>query len=50
MTLDLQSVFDRCYDAGPYVREIRYGTDAVIPSLRPDQAAWAERTVPIAPA
>ncbi len=50
VTLDLQSVFDRCYDAGPYAREIRYGTDAVIPSLRPDQAAWAERTVPIAPA
>ncbi len=45
VTLDLQSVFDRCYDAGPYAREIRYGTDAVIPPLRPDQAAWAERIV-----
>jgi hypothetical protein len=43
VTLDLQSVFDRCYVAGPYAREIRYGTDAVIPPLRPEQAAWAER-------
>ena len=43
VTLDLQSVFDRCYDAGPYAREIRYGTDAVVPPLRPEQAAWAER-------
>ena len=23
VTVDLQSVFDRCYDAGPYAREIR---------------------------
>ena len=33
--LYLQSVFNRCYDAGPYLREIRYGEDAVIPSLSP---------------
>ncbi len=45
VTLDLQSVFDRCYDAGPYAREIRYGEDAMIPPLRPDQAAWAETIV-----
>ena len=43
VTLDLQAVFDRCYDAGPYAREIRYAEDAVIPPLRPEQAAWAER-------
>ena len=45
VTLDLQAVFDRCYDAGPYAREIRYGVDAVIPPLGPDRAAWAERIV-----
>jgi len=50
VTLDLQSVFDRCYDAGPYAREIRYGTDAVIPPLRTDHAAWAERIVQGSPA
>jgi hypothetical protein len=41
VTIDLQSVFNRCYDAGPYAREIDYGVDAVIPALRADQAAWA---------
>ncbi len=50
VTLDLQSVFDRCYDAGPYLREIRYGEDAVIPPLDPDQAAWAAKLVRIAQA
>jgi Protein of unknown function (DUF4058) len=43
VTLDLQAIFDRCYDAGPYAREVRYGIDAVIPPLEPDRAAWAER-------
>jgi Protein of unknown function (DUF4058) len=45
VTVDLQAVFDRCYDTGPYAREIRYGEDAVIPSLQDDQAAWAARAV-----
>jgi len=49
VTLDLKRVFDRCYDAGPYAREIHYGTDAVIPPMRPDQAAWAERILQTAP-
>jgi hypothetical protein len=39
--LDLQALLDRAYDAGPYRREIRYGEDAFVPPLRPDQAAWA---------
>jgi len=41
VTVDLQAVFDRYYDAGPDAREIRYGEDTVIPSLRPDEANWA---------
>jgi hypothetical protein len=45
VTVDLQAVFDRCYDAGPYAREINYGTNAVIPPLEPDRAAWAARAV-----
>jgi hypothetical protein len=40
VTLDLQAVFDRCYDAGPYLREIDYAVDKVIPPLNPDQNAW----------
>jgi hypothetical protein len=45
ITLDLQAVFNRCYDAGPYSREIQYGADPVIPALDPDQAAWADAVV-----
>ena len=41
VTVDLQSVFNRCYDAGPYAREIHYGVDAVLPALSADQAVWA---------
>jgi Protein of unknown function (DUF4058) len=43
ITLDFQAVFDRCYEAGPYSREVRYGEDAIVPALKPDQAAWASR-------
>jgi Protein of unknown function (DUF4058) len=44
-SIDLQAVFDRCDDAGPYSREIGYGEDAVVPPLRPDQAARAEHVL-----
>jgi hypothetical protein len=40
VTLDLQSVFERCYDAGPYRREIRYGEDQLIPPLPPGREGW----------
>jgi hypothetical protein len=43
VTLDLQAVFDRCYDAGPYAREVRYGVDVLVPPLDPDRAEWAGR-------
>ncbi len=39
--LDLQEVFDRSYDFGPYDREIEYGTDPIVPRLKPEQADWA---------
>ena len=39
--LDLQDVFDRSYDSGPYRREIAYGKDPIVPRLKPDQAEWA---------
>jgi len=38
--LDLQAVFDRCYDAGPYAREIDYSESQVVPALSADQADW----------
>jgi hypothetical protein len=50
VTLDLQAVFDRCFNAGPYLREIRYGEDTIVLSLDPVKAAWAAKIVRIAPA
>jgi len=40
VTLDLQTVFDHAYAAGPYGREVDYDEDAVVPPLRPAQARW----------
>ena len=45
VTIHLQSIFDRCYDAGPYAREILYGEDSVVPPLREDKAAWAAQVL-----
>jgi hypothetical protein len=39
--LDLQMVFDRCYDAGPYHRRIDYRQDPPSP-LEGEDAAWAD--------
>ena len=41
-TVDLQAVFDRCYDTGPYRRAAPY-RQAPEPPLTPEQAAWAEK-------
>jgi hypothetical protein len=46
VTVDLQAVFDRCYDAGPYRREIRYDMDQPVPPLTPEQAQWAGGFLP----
>lgn len=39
--IDLEAVLVRAYDAGPYRREVRYGEEAPIPPLSPEQSAWA---------
>ena len=39
--IDLQAVLDRCYDVGPYRREINYRDDTPHPPLRPEQMSWA---------
>lgn len=39
--LDLQDVFQRTYDAGPYRREIDYRNDTPVPPLSAEQLAWA---------
>jgi hypothetical protein len=43
--LDLQAVLDRAYDAGPYLPEVDYGVDPIVPPLRPDQAEWADARI-----
>jgi hypothetical protein len=39
--VDLQVVFNRCYDAGPYRRRVRYDKDVPLPPLDDEQAKWA---------
>lgn len=43
MSVDLQAVFTRCYDRGPYVREIDYTRDRPVPPLSPKQGRWAKQ-------
>jgi hypothetical protein len=45
VTIDLEAVFQRCYDSGPYLREIRYAEDTLLPPLGPERAEWARALV-----
>ena len=38
--MDLQTVFHRTYDAGPYGRDIDYGREVPVPPLASSQEAW----------
>jgi len=40
-TLDLQAVLDQAYDFSPYLKEVAYGEDPIIPPLTAEQAEWA---------
>jgi hypothetical protein len=40
--VDLQSVFDACYDRGSYRREINYAKDPPPPALSPERMAWVK--------
>lgn len=42
ISVDLQEVFNRCYDEGPYHRRVRYEEDTPVPPLSPKQAKWAQ--------
>jgi len=42
VTVDLQAVFDRAYDTGPYRRRVRYQDWDLEPPLPAEQRAWAE--------
>lgn len=41
VAIDLQAVFDRCYDTGPYRRRVRYAELTPLPELSPARLAWA---------
>ena len=42
--LDLQMIFDRAYDFGPYDQRTRYDEpNSIKPPLRPEQQEWANR-------
>lgn len=42
VTIDLQAVFNRCYDEGGFDRQAKYARKQPDPPLTPDQQAWAE--------
>lgn len=43
VAVDLQTVFTRSYDTGPYAREIDYRHDRPVPPLTPKQSRWAKQ-------
>lgn len=43
VTVDLQAVFTRTYDAGAYQKRIRYQEETPAPPLTDEQQAWARR-------
>lgn len=45
----LQPAFDRCYNGGPYSREINYRTERPVSPLTPEQNAWVRQALGIPP-
>jgi hypothetical protein len=43
--IDLQPVFDRVYDTGPYHRRIRYAEAAIVPPVRPELKECVARLI-----
>jgi hypothetical protein len=41
--LDLQAVFNRCYDVGAFQQRIDYAGSVLPPTLRPEQQAWVRQ-------
>ncbi|MEX2175763.1 MAG: DUF4058 family protein [Pirellulaceae bacterium] len=40
--VDLQAIFERCYERGPYRREVNYSKDPPPPALAPERLAWVK--------
>jgi len=45
VSVDLQAVFTRSYDTGPYTRRVRYELDRIEPPLSPEQSTWAAQVL-----
>lgn len=45
VVIDLQAVFNRCYETGPYRRRIRYDREEPAPPLAPERLAWARERI-----
>ena len=48
VTIDLQAVFDRCYDTGPYRRRVDYDSAQPQPPLDEARWAWSKRLLAVA--
>jgi hypothetical protein len=44
--LDLQMLFEQCYDRGPYRRKVRHQREHVLPPLTDGQWSWAAQRLP----
>ena len=49
ISLDLQAVLTRCYEAGPYQRRVVYDPARIVPPLAPQQTEWVERLLETGP-
>ena len=49
VAIDLQAVFDRCYDTGPYRRRVRYAELTPQPELTPARLAWVRERLAAVP-
>ena len=45
VALDLQAVFVRCYETGPYRRRVRYDVSRLDPPLDVERTAWAKQVI-----
>ena len=45
MTIDLQHVFNQCYDSAEYPLQVDYAHAALVPPLPAEQAAWVRKVL-----
>jgi hypothetical protein len=45
VSLDLQAVFTRCYDTGPYRRRVAYDPARIVPALNPAKTDWVQQVL-----